>query len=143
MSMTTLVLAWGRYGLTPTILSIKSESTKSTKMSPEHLARAHVAVDVINENPLSQPTLSLLPPSTKRLFPPPTTQTYPPQSTRAPAWAVRTGPYLPEYCRAKSYPWSPFLRGGPVQDPVLTWAERRWRRGSVRALETHTDIVCE
>ena len=32
MSMTTPVLAWGWYGLTPTILSIKSKSTKSTKI---------------------------------------------------------------------------------------------------------------
>ena len=30
LSTADLILAWGRYGLTPTILSIKSKSTKST-----------------------------------------------------------------------------------------------------------------
>ena len=36
-------------------------------------------------------------------------------------------PY-PEYSRANSYPWSPFPRGGPVQDPILT-AARPLRKG--------------
>ena len=43
--MATLVLAWGWHGLTPTILFIKSKSTKSTLSNPHggvqppHLAR--------------------------------------------------------------------------------------------------------
>jgi hypothetical protein len=32
MSTASLVLSWGRYGLTPAILSIKSKSTKSTSL---------------------------------------------------------------------------------------------------------------
>jgi hypothetical protein len=44
VSKTTPVLAWGWYGLTPTILPVKSKSTKSTKkIDIVHMVYKHLA----------------------------------------------------------------------------------------------------